>query len=97
MADETSGPCERDVQGLKYLDKPLPLLDRSLDVGCQHDRAGSRKPHYDQYCMLVLLFLFNPTLRSLRALQQPSAKKGATKVGISANFAWLALRGHRRS
>lgn len=62
----------RDIQGLKYLERLLPLLDRLHDVGCQRDRAGNRSLHYDQYCLLVLLFLFNPVLRSLRALQQAS-------------------------
>jgi Transposase DDE domain len=65
----------RGIQGLKYLDRLLPLLDRLHDVGCQRDRAGNRQLHFDQYCVLVLLFLFNPMLRSLRALQQASELK----------------------
>ena len=65
----------RDIQGLKYLDRLLPLLDQLHDVGCQRDRAGNRCLHYDQYCLLVLLFLFNPVVRSLRALQQASTLK----------------------
>ena len=65
----------RDIQGLKYLDRLLPLLDQLHDVGCQRDRAGNRCLHYDQYCLLVLLFLFNPVMRSLRALQQASTLK----------------------
>jgi hypothetical protein len=62
----------RDVQGLKYLERLLPLLDQLHDVGCQRDKAANRNLHFDQYCLLVLLFLFNPVLRSLRALQQAS-------------------------
>jgi hypothetical protein len=82
MADETPGLCETDIQGLKYFDQLLPLLERLHDVGCRRDKAGNRKLHYDQYCMLVLLFLFNPTLRSLRALQQASRlKKVQRKLG----------------
>ena len=65
----------RDIQGLKYLDRLLPLLDQLHEVGCQRDRAGNRCLHYDQYCLLVLLFLFNPVVRSLRALQQASTLK----------------------
>jgi hypothetical protein len=57
---------------LKYLERLVPVLDRLHDVGCQRDRAGNRSLHFDQYCLLVLLFLFNPVLRSLRALQQAS-------------------------
>src|SRR5205823_10771816 len=42
------------------------------DVGFARGRSGNRKLHYDQYCLLVLLTLFNPVVRSLRALQQAS-------------------------
>ena len=80
MADGT--PPLRDTQGLKYLDQLLPLLERLHDVGCRRDKAGNRKLHYDQDCRLVLLFLFNPTLRSLRALQQAGRlKKVQRKLG----------------
>ena len=63
---------EEDVTGLKYFDKLAPLLARLHEVGCQRDKAGNRTLHFDQYCMLVLLFLFNPVVRSLRAIQQAS-------------------------
>ncbi|MFH1923945.1 MAG: IS4 family transposase [Planctomycetota bacterium] len=63
---------ERDVTGLKYFDKLAPLLARLHDVGCGRDKAGNRLLHFDEYCMLVLLFLFNPVVRSLRAIQQAS-------------------------
>jgi hypothetical protein len=66
---------ERDVGGLKYFDRLQPLLNRLHDVGCERDRAGNRRLHLDQYCMLVLLFLFNPVVSSLRALQQASELK----------------------
>jgi hypothetical protein len=63
---------ERDIQGLKYLDLVLPLLEQLHHVGCARDKAGNRRLHYDEYCLLVLLSLFNPVVRSLRALQQAS-------------------------
>jgi hypothetical protein len=73
---------EKDVTGLKYFDKLAPLLARLHDAGCQRDKAGNRKLHYDQYCMLVLLFLFNPVVRSLRAIQQASQlRKVQRKLG----------------
>jgi len=73
MAKRNGEPLKpRDIQGLKYLERLLPLLDQLHGVGCQRDRAGNRSLHYDQYCLLVLLFLFNPVVRSLRALQQAS-------------------------
>lgn len=63
---------ERDVSGLKYFDKLAPLLERLHDDGCARDRAGNRQLHYDQYCLLILLYLFNPMIQSLRGLQQAS-------------------------
>ncbi len=66
---------ERDITGLKYFKDLLPLFERLHEVGCQRDKAGNRQLHMDQYCALVLLFLFNPIVTSLRALQQASALK----------------------
>ena len=71
-----------DVQGLKYFRKLWPLFERLRQVGCQRDKAGNRQLSMDQYCALVLLFLFNPCVRSLRALQQASElKKVQRKLG----------------
>ncbi len=73
---------EEDITGLKYFDKLLPLFKPLHEVGCQRDKAGNRKLHYDQYCSLMLLFLFNPTVTSLRGLQQASQlKKVQRKLG----------------
>jgi hypothetical protein len=63
---------EQDITGLKYFDRLAPLLERLRDVGCERDRAGNRELHYDQYCLLVLLYLFNPIVTSLRGIQQAS-------------------------
>jgi Transposase DDE domain len=63
---------EKDITGLKYFDRLAPLLERLRDVGCQRDRAGNRELHFDQYCLLVLLYLFNPIVTSLRGIQQAS-------------------------
>ena len=73
---------EEDVTGLKYFDKLAPLLARLHEVGCQRDKAGNRTLHYDQYCLLILLFFFNPVVRSLRAIQQASElRKVQRKLG----------------
>jgi hypothetical protein len=73
---------ERDVTGLKYFDVLAPLLERLHEVGCARDKAGNRQLHFDQYCMLVLLFLYNPVVSSLRAIQQASElKKVQKKLG----------------
>ena len=63
---------EQQITGLKYFDKLAPLLERLHDDGCARDRAGNRELHYDQHCMLILLYLFNPVVTSLRGLQQAS-------------------------
>ena len=63
------------VLGLKYFDLLDTLLKRLRDVGCERDTAHNRTLHYDQYCMLVLLFLFNPAVKTLRGLQQMSELK----------------------
>jgi hypothetical protein len=70
---------EKDITGLKYFDKLKPLLERLHHDGCQRDSAHNRVLHYDQYSMLVLLFLFNPIVTSLRGLQQASELKNVQK------------------
>jgi hypothetical protein len=70
---------ERHITGLKYFRKLWPLFERLHQVGCQRDKAGNRQLFMDQYCALVLLFLFNPCLRSLRAIQQASELKNVQR------------------
>ena len=73
---------EADISGLKYFDQLAPLLRRLHQDGCDRDLAGNRKLHYDQYCMLLLLYLFNPVVTSLRGIQQASElKKVQKKLG----------------
>ena len=80
MATPEADFSARDLKGFKYLDRLLPLVERLHDVGCTRDRAGNRQLHYDQYCLLVLLALFNPVVRSLRAIQQASTLRKVQKV-----------------
>jgi Transposase DDE domain len=76
--------CERDITGLKYFDQLAPLLARLHDDGCARDRAGNRQLHFDQYTLLILLYLFNPVVTSLRGLQQASElAKVQKKLGCS--------------
>lgn len=70
---------ERDVQGLKYFRKLRPLFERLHEVGAKRDQAGNRKLHFDQYCCLVMLFMFNPIVSSLRAIQQASELKNVQR------------------
>jgi len=66
---------ERDIQGMKFFDELVPLLEPLQEVGCQRDKAGNRQLHFDEYCLFVLLFLFNPIISSLRGIQQAGELK----------------------
>jgi hypothetical protein len=69
---------------VKYVERLLPMLDALHEVGCDRDKAGNRCLFYDQYCMLILLSLFNPVVRSLRAIQQVSELRNVQrKLGCS--------------
>ena len=59
-----SGIQEKDLQGFKYLRLILPMLEELHESGCERDRAGNRRLHFDHYCALVLLYLFNPIISS---------------------------------
>jgi hypothetical protein len=75
---------EKNITGLKYFDQIAPLLQRLHDDACDRDTAGNRTLHYDQYCMLMLLYFFNPIVTSLRGLQQASElKKVQAKLGCA--------------
>ena len=75
---------ESDITGLAYFNNLAPLLERLHEHGCARDRAGNRVLHYDQYCLLVLLYLFNPIVTSLRGIQQASElKKVQRKLGCA--------------
>lgn len=89
MAMATRIPVtEERLQGLKYFKKLLPLLDRLHDDATARDRAHNRLLHFDQYCSLILLFLFNPIVSSMRGLVQAS---GLRKVGRELGVAKTSL------
>jgi len=70
--NESAKVKSKDIQGLKYFDMLLPLLERLHGEQCGRDKAKNRQLHFDKYCMLVLLYMFNPTVTSLRAMVQAS-------------------------
>src|SRR6266478_6904296 len=77
-------PSAKNIRGLKYFKLLKPLFARLHDVGTERDHAGDRQLFFDQYASLMLLFFFNPTLSSLRALQQASClDKVQKKLGCS--------------
>jgi len=75
MATHGGEPLASGLQGLRYLDKLLPLLRELRNVGCARDTAGNRNLHFDEYCLFVLLAMFNPLTRTVRALQRASTLK----------------------
>jgi hypothetical protein len=73
----------QDVQGLKYFKSISKLLQRLHKVGTQRDKAHNRQLHMDQYCMLVLIWMYSPILTSLRGVQQASTlQKVQKKLGV---------------
>jgi hypothetical protein len=75
---------DEQLTGFKYLKRLTPLFERLHHDGCARDHAHNRALHFDHYCALLLLGLFNPILGSLRALQQASELNKVQKlVGCS--------------
>jgi hypothetical protein len=71
---------EKDLQGFKYFDCVLPLLERLHLVGTARDKAGNRELFFDQYAALLLLYFFNPIVSSLRGIQQASTLAKVQKL-----------------
>jgi hypothetical protein len=59
-----------ELHGLKQLRRIAGLLRFLHDNGCDRDKAGNRDLHFDDYVLLVLLYLFNPLIDSMRTLQK---------------------------
>jgi Transposase DDE domain len=78
----------KSVCGLKYFKRLQPLLARLHDIGTASDRSGNRHLFFDDYAALILLSFFNPSLGTLRALQQASCldnvqkKLGSTRTSL---------------
>lgn len=72
-----------DIRGLKQLRRVAGLLSFLHDSGCGRDRAGNRELHFDDYVLLVLLYLFNPLIDSMRTLQKAAELPGVRRrLGI---------------
>jgi hypothetical protein len=68
-----------DLKGMKDLRAIAKLLDRLHEVGTKRDKAKNRDLHMDQYCLLVLMWIYNPILTSMRGLQEASNLKEVQK------------------
>ena len=64
--------------------KPLRQLLKQIHLaGTERDRAGNRQFFYDHYLSLLLLYFVNPSLTSLRSLQNASNwEKVRKRLGI---------------
>jgi hypothetical protein len=72
------------LAGFKYFERLVPMLARLHGDGCGRDKAHNRNLHLDQYTLLVLLFLFNPIVTSMRGLCQASTlEKVRKKLGVA--------------
>ena len=56
----------------KRLRRVAGLLSYLHPVGCARDKAHNRELHFDDYVLLVLLWMFNPLIDSLATLQRLS-------------------------
>jgi hypothetical protein len=67
----TDGPLDaRRLQGFKYFQLLDSLVERLHTQGTERDKAGNRQLFFDQYAVLLLLYYFNPTVTTLRGVQQ---------------------------
>ena len=58
------------LSGFKQLRRVSTLLSSLHEVGCGRDRARNRELFFDDYVLLMLLYLFNPLIDSMRTLRQ---------------------------
>jgi hypothetical protein len=71
---------EKDIRCLAHLRRVVSLLPRLHEVGCGRDKAGNRELFFDDYCKLVLLYLWNPLIDSMRTLQEATGLANVAKA-----------------
>lgn len=62
--------AEKDILCLGHLQRTFKLLESLHEVGCGRDKAGNRQLHFDGYCKLVMLYVWNPMIQSVHGLQE---------------------------
>jgi hypothetical protein len=78
--EEVAARRLRSVRMIKPLRR---MLERIHSAGTVRDRAGNRQFFYDHYLSLLLLYFVNPSLTSLRSLQNASNwEKVRKRLGI---------------
>lgn len=79
-----SSPAPLVVTGAGPLARVQSLLQRLHSDGTDRDKASNRQFFFDQYAGLLLLYFFNPTLTSLKALQKATGLENVQR--------WLGLK-----
>jgi hypothetical protein len=75
---------EKDLTGFKFLRVILPMLGRLHQQGCARDKAHNRSLFFDNYAALVLLYFFNPIVKSMGGIVQASTlEKVQKELGVS--------------
>ena len=86
MADEetrSGSDAPVTLQGGRLIGRVKHLLKKLHRAGTARDRAGNRRLFFDDYLTLLLFYFFNPSIKSLRALQQSTNwEKTRQKLGI---------------
>lgn len=90
MAGREADRARRDAEqaagrlrSVKLIAPLRRLLKKIHLAGAERDKAGNRRFFYDHYLLLLLLYFFNPSIDSLRALQNASNwKKVQKRLGI---------------
>ncbi len=76
----------RRLSGFKYFRLPDDLFEPLRDHATERDKAGRRRLYCDQYARLMLLYFFNPTVETLRGVQQfTTLKKVQRLLGVSSS------------
>lgn len=73
----------RQLGHFKQLRKVAGLLSFLHSAGCRRDKAHNRELHFDDYVLLILLWMFNPLIDSLTTLQRVAGlEEVQKKLGI---------------
>jgi hypothetical protein len=74
----------KDLTGFKFMRVILPMLGRLHEQGCKRDKAHHRTLFFDNYCALMLLYFFNPIVKSMGGIVQASTlEKVQKELGVS--------------
>ena len=70
----------KDIVCLGHLKRVFQLLDALPKQNSRRDRAGNRALFLNDYCKLILLYVWNPLIDSLRVLQQVAQLENVAKA-----------------